>query len=44
MKKEGRLSKKDVIKLIKKARKLFYHESNVIHVEDPLVIVGDIHG
>lgn len=41
---EGRLEKSDMIKLIKKNIILLKKEANVLSLEDPINIVGDIHG
>eukprot|EP01017_Pseudomicrothorax_dubius_P035535 TRINITY_DN4990_c0_g1_i1.p1 TRINITY_DN4990_c0_g1~~TRINITY_DN4990_c0_g1_i1.p1 ORF type:complete len:491 (-),score=141.73 TRINITY_DN4990_c0_g1_i1:204-1676(-) len=42
--KEGRLSKVDLIRLINDAVKIFRSEGNVVQLQDPLTVVGDIHG
>ena len=44
LQKEGRIEKEDLIKLITDANKLFKSEGNLVYVEDPLTVVGDIHG
>ncbi len=41
---EGTISKEDAIKIIKTATKFFASEPNLIYLEDPVTIVGDIHG
>ena len=41
---EGRISKKDLIELINQATVAFKKESNMIKINDPVIIVGDIHG
>eukprot|EP01102_Stenamoeba_stenopodia_P013240 TRINITY_DN426_c0_g3_i1.p1 TRINITY_DN426_c0_g3~~TRINITY_DN426_c0_g3_i1.p1 ORF type:complete len:643 (-),score=185.83 TRINITY_DN426_c0_g3_i1:29-1864(-) len=42
--KEGRLEKAAALSLITKAASLFSKEPNMLEVEAPLLIVGDIHG
>lgn len=42
--KEGRITKEDLLKLISDANKIFKSEGNLIQLQDPLVVVGDIHG
>jgi serine/threonine-protein phosphatase 2B catalytic subunit len=44
LQKEGRIAKEDVIRLVNDANKLFKAEGNLIYLEDPLNVVGDIHG
>jgi len=44
LQKEGRIAKEDIIKLINDANKLFKNEGNLIYLDDPLNVVGDIHG
>lgn len=44
MKREGKLLKKDLSKLIDVAREIFKKEGNLIQVQDPITVVGDIHG
>jgi len=42
--KEGRIAKEDLIKLINDANKIFKNEGNLLYLQDPLSVVGDIHG
>jgi serine/threonine-protein phosphatase 2B catalytic subunit len=42
--KEGRVAKEEVIRLVRMADKVFKNEANLLHLQDPLTIVGDIHG
>jgi len=44
LQKEGRIAKEDLIKLVNDANKLFKSEGNLLYLEDPLTVVGDIHG
>jgi len=44
LQKEGRIAKEDYLKLVKDACKLFKNEGNLLHLQDPLTVVGDIHG
>jgi len=44
LQKEGRIAKEDLIKLVGDANKLFKSEGNLIYLEDPLTVVGDVHG
>eukprot|EP00762_Andalucia_godoyi_P001685 ANDGO_07134.mRNA.1 Serine/threonine-protein phosphatase 2B catalytic subunit 2 len=41
---EGRLSKEDAIELIKRAGDVLRREPNVLHIQDPITVCGDIHG
>lgn len=41
---EGKLSKIDFIKILDEAKKFLQKEPNLIYLEDPVNIVGDIHG
>lgn len=41
---EGRLDEKCALRLVESARDIFKHESNLIEVQRPVTIVGDIHG
>ena len=41
---EGRLLKEDVLKLILHATSLFRSEPNLLSLQDPVTVVGDIHG
>ncbi|CAG9311281.1 PPP3CA_2 [Blepharisma stoltei] len=42
--KEGRVSKAHVIKIIDSAKDLFQGEPNLLRIEDPVLIIGDVHG
>eukprot|EP00347_Sterkiella_histriomuscorum_P020975 403335741 len=42
--KEGRMHKKDLIQMIRDVTEIMKKEPNVLTVEEPAVIVGDIHG
>jgi len=42
--KEGRLQKKDALKIIESASALFNEEPNLIRLRDPIAVCGDIHG
>lgn len=42
--KEGRLWKKDAIKLVQTASALFKDEPNLLRLRDPITVCGDIHG
>jgi len=44
LQKEGRIAKEDLIKLVGDANKVFKNEANLIYLEDPVTVVGDIHG
>jgi len=44
LQKEGRIDKEDLVKLINDANKMFKNEGNLLFIEDPLTVVGDIHG
>jgi len=41
---EGRVSKTDALKIIEKAARIFRSEQNLVHLTEPVTIVGDIHG
>ena len=41
---EGRLHKSDAMLLIAKATEIFRREPNLISIQDPITVVGDIHG
>lgn len=50
-KREGRLHREDVLEIIVQAREIFgtvrvtvEKERNVVYVDDPITVVGDIHG
>lgn len=42
--KEGNLQKQDALKIITKATEIFRREQNMVSLEDPVTVVGDIHG
>jgi len=44
LQKEGRIAKEDLIKLINDTNKIFKNEGNLLYLQDPLSVVGDIHG
>jgi len=44
LQKEGRIAKEDLVKLVNDANKLFRNEGNLLYLQDPLTVVGDIHG
>ncbi|KRX00376.1 hypothetical protein PPERSA_08882 [Pseudocohnilembus persalinus] len=44
LKQEGRVEKEDFLTLIAQTNKIFQQESNLLHIQDPLTVVGDIHG
>jgi len=44
LQKEGRITKEDLIKLINDCNKILKNEGNLLHLQDPLTVVGDIHG
>jgi serine/threonine-protein phosphatase 2B catalytic subunit len=44
LKKEGKLHKNDCIQLITEASALLSSEANLLHLSEPIVIIGDIHG
>jgi len=44
LQKEGRIAKEDLIKLINDVNKIFKNEGNLLYLQDPLSVVGDIHG
>lgn len=44
LKREGKLLKTDIFKIIKLVSDLFKKEGNLVHVNDPITVVGDIHG
>lgn len=41
---EGRLSKPDCLQIVTQANNIFLREPNLLHLEDPVTIIGDIHG
>ncbi|CAK75018.1 unnamed protein product (macronuclear) [Paramecium tetraurelia] len=44
LQKEGRIAKEDLFKLVADCNKLLKNEGNVLYLQDPLTVVGDIHG
>ncbi|KAL4466328.1 hypothetical protein ABPG72_020177 [Tetrahymena utriculariae] len=44
LQKEGRISKENLIKLIDDCNRILKNEPNLIVLQDPLTVVGDIHG
>jgi len=44
LEKEGRLHKKDALKIIKTAAQLFKEEPNLLRLRDPITVCGDVHG
>lgn len=42
--KEGRIDKEDLLKLINDTNRVFKNEGNLLALQDPLTVVGDIHG
>lgn len=42
--KEGRITKVQLLKLVDMCNYYLKNEGNVIYVDDPLTLVGDIHG
>jgi len=44
LKREGKISKPDFIQIISEASALFSAESNLLHLNEPITIIGDIHG
>jgi len=41
---DGKISKMTVLKIISEVKKFFQQEPNMLYLEDPITIVGDIHG
>lgn len=41
---EGRLEKRDVLEIVQRAMELFRKEPNMLHLQDPITVCGDIHG
>ena len=41
---EGRITKPDALILLSDASALFKKETNLLYMEDPVTVVGDIHG
>jgi serine/threonine-protein phosphatase 2B catalytic subunit len=44
LQKEGRIAKEELVKLVTDTNKIFKNEGNLIYLQDPLSVVGDIHG
>lgn len=44
LKKEGKISKSDFLQIISDASSMFLSESNLLHLSEPISIIGDIHG
>ncbi|CAD8124068.1 unnamed protein product [Paramecium sonneborni] len=44
LQREGRIAKEELFKLVADCNKLLKNEGNVIYLQDPLTVVGDIHG
>lgn len=42
--KEGKVAKEDFIKIINDCNKIFKNENNLLYLQDPVTVVGDIHG
>jgi serine/threonine-protein phosphatase 2B catalytic subunit len=42
--KEGRIAKEDLIRLVNDCNKILRNEGNLVFLQDPLTVVGDIHG
>ena len=42
--KEGRLAKEDVIELVNLFKETIKNEPNILKIQDPITIVGDLHG
>lgn len=41
---EGKLSKTTIFRILDEVKKFFKAEPNMLYLEDPVTIVGDIHG
>lgn len=41
---EGKISKRDFLTILSKVEEIFSREPNLIEVQDPITVVGDIHG
>lgn len=41
---EGRMKKEDVVQIIQLAKTILQKEPNVLDIQDPVTVVGDIHG
>lgn len=44
LKRDGRLLKADIVKIIKLATEILKTEGNLVAISDPVTVVGDIHG
>jgi serine/threonine-protein phosphatase 2B catalytic subunit len=44
MSKEGPLTKRQVLKILKLGTDIFKKEPNLVKIPEPVVVVGDIHG
>eukprot|EP00996_Jenningsia_fusiforme_P000247 NODE_1200_length_1646_cov_78.742642_g1065_i0.p1 GENE.NODE_1200_length_1646_cov_78.742642_g1065_i0~~NODE_1200_length_1646_cov_78.742642_g1065_i0.p1 ORF type:complete len:246 (+),score=41.53 NODE_1200_length_1646_cov_78.742642_g1065_i0:72-809(+) len=44
MKAEGRVTVEDAMQIIGRARALFKMESNILAIQEPVTVIGDIHG
>ena len=44
MAREGPLTKVQIMRLLTAALQLFSTESNLVQIEEPICVVGDIHG
>jgi len=42
--KEGRLLKEDFMKVMNDCNRILKSEGNVLYLQDPVTVVGDIHG
>ncbi|EGR29243.1 ser thr protein phosphatase family protein, putative [Ichthyophthirius multifiliis] len=42
--KEGRIEKEDLLKLVAQCNKIMRSEGNLLSVQDPVTVIGDIHG
>ena len=41
---EARISKESLLYIINKYKEIIKNESNILHLKEPITIVGDIHG
>jgi serine/threonine-protein phosphatase 2B catalytic subunit len=41
---EGRITKEDALLIIELATNIFRRERNLLEIDDPINVVGDIHG
>ena len=44
LKKEGKVHKNDCIQILSETQALLSSEANLLHISEPAVIIGDIHG